>query len=35
MVGRLDPATGDIKLKTMPVADSKPYGIKIDADGNP
>jgi virginiamycin B lyase len=35
MVGRLDPDSGAIKLVTLPVRDSKPYGIKIDADGNP
>ena len=35
MVGRLDPATGDIKLVTVPTPNAKPYGIKIDADGNP
>ncbi len=34
MLGRLDPATGDIKLVTMKTPDSKPYGIKEDADGN-
>jgi virginiamycin B lyase len=35
MVGRLDPATGDIKLVTMKTPDSKPYGIKLDAQGTP
>ena len=35
MVGRLDPATGNIKLVTMKTPNSKPYGIKIDAEGNP
>ena len=35
MVGRLDPETGDIKLITLPTAGSKPYGIKIDAEGSP
>lgn len=35
MVGRLDPATGDIKLVTMKTPGSKPYGIKIDAQGAP
>jgi virginiamycin B lyase len=35
MFGRLDPATGDIKLVTSKTTDSKPYGVKIDADGNP
>ena len=33
MVGRLNPDTGDIKLITLPIADSKPYGIKVDAEG--
>jgi virginiamycin B lyase len=33
MVGRLNPENGDIKLITMPNEDSKPYGIKIAADG--
>jgi virginiamycin B lyase len=33
-IGRLDPKTGDIKLvKTTP--RSQPYGVKIDAEGNP
>ena len=34
MVGRLNPETGDIKLITSPVNDSKPYGIKVAADGS-
>jgi virginiamycin B lyase len=33
MVGRLDPRSGAIKLITLPIADAKPYGIKIDAEG--
>jgi virginiamycin B lyase len=33
MVGRLNPETGEIKLITSPVKDSKPYGIKVAADG--
>src|SRR3712207_2121806 len=33
MIGRLDPATGDIKLVTMKTADARPYGIKVDANG--
>lgn len=33
MVGRLNPDTGEIKLVTSPVRDSKPYGIKLAADG--
>jgi virginiamycin B lyase len=33
-IGRLDPKTGEIKLvKTTP--RSQPYGVKIDAEGNP
>ena len=35
MVGRIDPASGDIKLVTLSTPNSKPYGIKIDAEGNP
>jgi virginiamycin B lyase len=35
MVGRLNPETGDIKLVTVPTPNAKPYGIKIDAQGNP
>lgn len=34
MIGRLDPATGEIKLIAATVPNSKPYGIKEDADGN-
>jgi virginiamycin B lyase len=34
MVGRIDPETGDIKLKKLSTPDAKPYGIKLDADGN-
>jgi virginiamycin B lyase len=34
MVGRLNPETGEIKLITSPVRDSKPYGIKVAADGS-
>lgn len=34
MIGRLDPATGDIKLVTAPTARSRPYGIKVAADGS-
>jgi len=33
MVGRLNPETGEVKLITVPIADSKPYGIKVDAEG--
>ena len=35
MVGRLDPESGDIKLVKLSTPGSKPYGIKIDAEGNP
>jgi len=34
-VGRLVPATGEIQLARMPRPDSRPYGIKIDAEGAP
>ena len=35
MVGRLDPATGEIKLVTSPTAKSRPYGILINSKGTP
>ena len=35
MVGRLDPATGEVRLVTAPTERVRPYGIKIDADGVP
>jgi virginiamycin B lyase len=35
MLGRLDPATGTIKLVTSPTPKSRPYGIKINAQGVP
>ena len=35
MIGRLNPTTGEIKLVTMNSPRSKPYGIKIDANGTP
>jgi virginiamycin B lyase len=35
MIGRLDPANGDIKLVTLPTAGARPYGIKIDPEGTP
>ena len=35
MIGRLDPATGEIRLVTAPTPGAKPYGIKIDANGTP
>jgi virginiamycin B lyase len=34
-VGRLDPATGAIKLVTSPTPKSRPYGIQISAQGVP
>jgi virginiamycin B lyase len=34
-VGRLDPATGDIKIVAMKEPKSRPYGIKVAADGTP
>lgn len=33
MIGKLDPATGDIKLATAPTPRSRPYGIKVGAQG--
>jgi virginiamycin B lyase len=35
MIGRLDPATGAIKLVTSPTPKSRPYGLKINAQGVP
>jgi virginiamycin B lyase len=35
MVGRLDPADGSIKLITSPTPKSRPYGLKINAQGIP
>ena len=35
MVGRLIPATGEVELVTMPTAESRPYGIKLCAEGVP
>jgi virginiamycin B lyase len=35
MIGRLDPADGSIKLLTSPTPKSRPYGIKINAEGIP
>ena len=35
MIGRLTPSNGEIKLVTMNSPRSKPYGIKIDANGTP
>ena len=34
MVGRLVPATGEIKLVTVARPNSKPYGIKLSSDGS-
>lgn len=34
MIGRLVPSTGDIKLVTSPRKNSRPYGIKVAADGS-
>ena len=33
MIGRLVPSTGEIKLVTSPRKNSRPYGIKVAADG--
>lgn len=35
MVGRLIPATGEIELATLPRPGSRPYGIKVSAEGVP
>lgn len=35
MLGRLNPDNGEIKLVNMPTADSRPYGIKLDAQDQP
>ena len=35
MIGRLDPATGAIRLVTSPTPKSRPYGLKINAEGTP
>ena len=35
MVGRLVPATGEIRLVKMPTLDSRPYGIVLSADDSP
>ncbi len=35
MIGRLDPADGSIKLLTSPTPKSRPYGLKINAQGVP
>ena len=34
MIGRLVPSTGEIKLITSPRKNSRPYGIKVAADGS-
>jgi virginiamycin B lyase len=35
MVGRLDPKTGKVDLKTAPSKDARPYGIQINSKGVP
>lgn len=35
MIGRFDPESGDIRLVTVPRERSRPYGVKIAADGAP
>ena len=35
MVGRLTPGTGEIKLVTMPIANSEPYGLVLNSKGVP
>jgi virginiamycin B lyase len=35
MVGRLDPASGEIKLVTSPTPNSRPYGLVINSKGIP
>jgi virginiamycin B lyase len=35
MIGRLDPASGEVRLVTAPTPGARPYGIKIDAEGTP
>jgi virginiamycin B lyase len=35
MVGRFDPETGQVDLEPSPVPQSRPYGVKIAADGTP
>lgn len=34
-IGRLDPATGEVDLIQPSVADARPYGIVVDANGRP
>ena len=34
MIGRLDPETAEIKLVTLPTPRSRPYGIKVAANGS-
>ncbi len=34
-VGRLDPKSGKVELKTVPTADSHPYGIQMNSQGVP
>ena len=35
MIGRLNPATGEIKLATVPTPKVRPYGIELSPDGVP
>ncbi len=35
MVGRLDPKTGEIKLKQVPTSHAEPYGIAVTHSGVP
>lgn len=35
MIGRFDPGSGDIRLVTIPRQRARPYGVRIDAQGNP
>jgi virginiamycin B lyase len=34
-IGRLDPKTGEIKVKGVPTAHAVPYGIVVASDGTP
>ncbi|MBL8548964.1 MAG: hypothetical protein JNJ73_03190 [Hyphomonadaceae bacterium] len=35
MIGRFDPRSGEIRLVTIATPGARPYGIRIDAQGNP
>ena len=35
MIGRLDPASGEIKLLTAPTPRSRPYGVMVSSKGVP